>query len=193
MIKKVCVFCASSQKIDKKYFDAAKRLALHLIDHQIHVHYGGGGVGLMGALSDTFLEKKGSITGIIPQFMVDMKWVHPHLENLMIVDTMRERKRRLIEDVDAVIALPGGIGTLEELVEVITLKQLGQFLKPIIIINTNHYYDTFLAFLGEMMQKNFLRVEHEKMWKVIDKPEDTMLAIRSSYSWDGSVVKIAQI
>ena len=126
--RRVSVFCASSNKVDKIYFDATRKLGLTLAEHGIAANYGGGGVGLMGKLADTMLEAGGSIRGIIPQFMVDQGWNHPLVKDMFIVKDMHERKKRLTENIDAFIALPGGVGTLEELLEMMTHKQLGQVL-----------------------------------------------------------------
>lgn len=192
-IKKVCVFCASSPKIDDIYFRDAIALGEILAEKHIELNYGGGSVGLMGALADTMMEKGGVVNGIIPLFMKEMKWAHEKVPNLMLVKDMYERKRLMILDTDAVIALPGGIGTLEELSEVITLKQLGQYYKPVIILNTNGFYDEYIAFLSRMIREKFMRHIHKEIWQVVDKPEDILPSIISSPPWDGSALKYAAV
>jgi len=189
--QRVSVFCASSNKIDKIYFEATRKLGLALADQGIAANYGGGGVGLMGALADTMLEAGGSIRGIIPQFMVEQGWNHPLVKDMLIVKDMHERKKRLSDNIDAFIALPGGVGTLEELLEMMTHKQLGQVLAPIIIINTNQFFDPFLEMLRKMVEEKFMREIHQDIWQVIEDPEDVVSAIEHSPVWDGSAIKYA--
>lgn len=186
MIQSVCVFCASSSKVESVYLDAATSFANVCIENHIHVLYGGGGVGLMGALADRILEKNGKITGIIPHFMKEREWAHSNVEEMILVDDMRERKRRLIENVDAVVALPGGVGTLEELLEVITLKQLGRFNKPIIIVNTNGFYDSLFTLFDELIEKRFMHELNKKIWFSINHPSDFLQAVNLSGNWDAS-------
>ena len=112
MISSICVFCASSHKVDKKYFDVAERLANVLVENNITTIYGGGAVGLMGKLADTIIEQHGKIIGIIPSFMMDVEWGHKKISDLIIVKDMHERKKKLIENIDAIVILPGGSGTL---------------------------------------------------------------------------------
>ena len=189
--QRVSVFCASSNKVDKIYFDAARKLGLALAEHGIAANYGGGGVGLMGTLADTMMEAGGSIRGIIPEFMVDQGWNHPFVKDMLIVKDMHERKKKLTENIDAFIALPGGVGTLEELLEMITHKQLGQLLAPIIIINTNQFYYPFLEMLRKMVKEKFMREVHQDIWQVIEDPNDVIKAIENSPVWDGSAIKYA--
>ncbi len=189
--QRVSVFCASSNKVDKIYFDAARKLGLVLAEHGIAANYGGGGVGLMGNLADTMMEAGGSIRGIIPEFMVDQGWNHPLVKDMLIVKDMHERKKKLTENIDAFIALPGGVGTLEELLEMMTHKQLGQLLAPIIIINTNQFFDPFLEMLRKMVEERFMREVHQDIWQVIEDPNDVIKAINRSPVWDGSAIKYA--
>ncbi len=188
MLTTLCVFCASSSRIDKAYMDAARQLADVCIENHVHVLYGGGAVGLMGALSDRIVERKGKITGIIPDFMKSLEWAHEEVSEMIVVEDMRERKKRMIENVDAVIALPGGVGTLEELLEVITLKQLGRFHKPIVIINTNGFYNSLLKLFDEMIEKNFMHDLNRKIWTVIDHPGQLLPAVENSQQWDSSSI-----
>jgi uncharacterized protein (TIGR00730 family) len=188
---RVSVFCASSNKVDKIYFDAARRLGIALVEHGIAANYGGGGVGLMGMLADTMMKAGGSIRGIIPQFMVDQGWDHPRVKDMIIVRDMHMRKKKLTEKIDAFIALPGGVGTLEELLEMMTHKQLGQVMAPIIIINTNHFFDPFLNMLRKMVEEKFMREIHQNIWQVIEDPEDIIKAMEHSPAWDGSAIKYA--
>ena len=188
---RISVFCASSAKVDTSYLEAAGRLGKILAGAGIAANYGGGAVGLMGALADSMLSAGGSIRGIIPGFMVEHGWNHPHLKDMLVVKDMHERKKRLAENVDAFVALPGGVGTLEELLEMITLKQLGQVLAPIIIINTNHFFEPFLEMLERMVQERFMRRLHRDIWTVIEQPEEVLEAVRTAPKWDGSAIKYA--
>jgi uncharacterized protein (TIGR00730 family) len=188
---RVSIFCASSNKVDDIYFEATRKLGLALVAHGIAANYGGGGVGLMGILADTMMNAGGSIRGIIPQFMVDQGWNHPEVKDMLVVKDMHERKKKLTENIDAFIALPGGVGTLEELLEMMTHKQLGQVLAPIIIINVNRFFDPFLEMLRKMVQEQFMREIHQDIWQVIKDPEDIVNAIENSPAWDGSAIKYA--
>ena len=189
--QRVSVFCASSDKVDEIYFEAARKLGFALARHGISANYGGGAVGLMGALADTMMQAGGTIRGIIPEFMVEQGWNHRTVSDMLIVKDMHERKKRLTENIDAFIALPGGVGTLEELLEMMTHKQLGQVLAPIIIINTNQFFDPFLEMLRKMVEENFMREIHKDIWQVIEDPEDILKAIEQSPVWDGSAIKFA--
>ena len=171
------------------YLKAARDLGNYLAESNIAANYGCGAFGLMGALADGMLEKKGKITGIIPSFMVDYGWSYPNITETIVTHDMRERKKLLIAGVDAVVALPGGIGTLEEIMEVITLKQLGQFSKPILLLNTNNFYNHLTAFLEEMIRLQFMNDYHRDLWTVVDKPEDVIPAIENDKGWDPKLNK----
>lgn len=190
MISSVSVFCASSQKVDPVYFQDTSELGEILALNHIHVLYGGGAIGLMGCLADTMLNKGGKITGIIPQFMLEQGWGHSKVEHI-VVATMHERKKKLSENTDAIIALPGGVGTLEELLEMITLKQLGKLLIPIVILNTNGYFNPLFSLFEQMIKQHFMRDIHKDIWITINKPSEVLDAIRNAPEWDGSAIKYA--
>ena len=192
-MKSVCIFCASSTKIDEKYHQDAEQLTSLLIQNGYSIIYGGGSVGLMGTIARKTLYMKGEIIGVIPEFMVKMGWGNPNINEMKVVKDMQERKKTMIQNVDAVIALAGGIGTLDEIIEVITLKQLGQYVKPLIILNTNNYYAAFLKQIDKMVEGNFLREEHKDLWQVVKSPEEIMVAINSTDETDNSVIHSAQI
>ena len=132
---RICVYCSSSAKIDKSYFKATEKLAKEFVKNNVEVVFGGGATGLMGKLADTIIENKGKIKGIMPRFMNEVEWAHKKVEDFELTDTMHERKAKFLQNIDGLVALPGGSGTLEELLEAITLKRLGQFTKPIVILN----------------------------------------------------------
>lgn len=190
---RICVYCASSAKIDKAYFDAAERLADAFAKAGVEVVYGGGAAGLMGALADMMLKHGGKIKGILPKFMVDVEWEHKGVSDMVLTETMHERKARFLEDVDALVALPGGCGTLEELLEAITLKRLGQFTKPIIILNTKGYYNPLLEMFEKAVNENFMKDIHLEMWKVVNEPEEVLDAIKNSKPWDKGAINFAAV
>ena len=140
-IKNVCVYSASSTKIAKVYFDVAEELGRLLAEKKINLINGAGCIGLMAATSDAALAAGGTVTGVIPHFMVEQGWHHTGLTRLIETETMHERKRMMADLSDGVIALPGGCGTLEELLEIITWKQLGLYLNPIIILNSSVFFN----------------------------------------------------
>ena len=190
---RICVFCASSAKVAPIFFDEASVLASAIADAGHTIVCGGGAMGLMGCLADATVARGGKIIGIIPEFMKQVEWNHTGLNELITVDTMHRRKELLITDVDAVVALPGGCGTLEELMEVITLKRLGKFTKPIIIVNTNGFYNYLLAFFDEMIAKNFMRPEHKDAWTVVNRSEEVLSAIERAKPWSCEAIHFAAV
>jgi len=192
-MKRICVYCASSNKVDKSYFDAAEKLAIQLVSHNVTVVYGGGANGLMGHLADTVIKNGGHIVGIIPEFMKEVEWMHKQVEEIYVVADMHERKKKLLEGTDALIALPGGSGTLEELLEAISLKRLGLYTKPIIIMNTNDYYAPLIEMLEKSIRENFMSETHRNMWTVVSSPEDIMSAIENSPGWSADAISFAAV
>ena len=190
---RICVYCASSSKVDKMYFDATQKLAEEFTKRGITLVYGGGSMGLMGCMADNVLKNKGTVEGILPRFMEKVEWGHKGLTKLTLVKDMHERKKLLIKDVDAVVALAGGCGTLEELMEVITLKRLGKFTKPIIILNTNGFYDHLEMLLNKMINEHFMRAEHGEIWQFVKHPEEIIPAIENAPDWDSSAIKFAAV
>jgi len=189
----VCIYCASSAYIDPEYFEATRVLARDLVKHDVQVVYGGGAYGLMGTLADTVLEHKGKIKGIMPQFMNEVEWAHKGVTDFEFTHTMHERKARFLEGTDALITLPGGTGTMEELLEAITLKKLGQFTKPIIILNTNNYYDALRVLLERSVEERFMAERHVDMWDFVDDPLDVIPAIRRAKPWSDQAIQFAAV
>ncbi|HEY9112726.1 MAG TPA: TIGR00730 family Rossman fold protein [Rhodanobacteraceae bacterium] len=181
---RICVYCASSNQADPRYRDAAFRLGELLAGDGHSIVYGGGSAGSMGALADGALSKGGEVIGILPRFMADLEWGHPGLTRLDLVDDMRERKHGLLTDSDAVVALPGGCGTLEELFEAITLKRLGLYFNPIILLDTLGYWGPLDAFLHQVIAQRFMNAEHALMWSRVAEPEAVLSAIRHAPKWD---------
>lgn len=192
-IQRVCVYCASSQRIDPSFHDAARHLGAHLAAHSVTLVYGGGGTGSMGALADGALAGGGHVIGIIPRFMVDLEWGHSGINELRVVNDMAERKRLMLEGVDACVALPGGSGTLEELIETITSKRLGLFLNPIVIVNPHGFFDPFLDQLERCVEEQFMDPRHREMWQVVDEPEEVLDAIKGAPRWSSEARAFASL
>lgn len=192
-INSVCVYSASSSKIDKVYFEAAGRLGKLFAERRIRLVNGAGSIGLMRSVADAVLENGGEVTGVIPRFMVEQGWHHTELTRLVEVESMHERKQLMADLSDAVIALPGGCGTLEELLEVITWKQLGLYLNPIVILNTNDFFDPLLDQLKRAIDENFMRRQHGDIWHVAATPEEAVELVYRVPVWDASIRKFAAI
>lgn len=178
-IARVCVFCGSNPGTHQEYLDGARRLGRVLASRGIEVIYGGGRVGLMGAMADAVIQAGGKVEGVIPDVLVAKEIAHPRLFRLHVVSSMHERKAMMSSLSDAFIALPGGFGTLDEFCEIVTWGQLGLHRKPCGILNLRNYYDALLAFLNHGASEGFIRQEHRSMVLVNDDPDrllDMMLA-----------------
>ncbi len=189
----VCIFASSSSRINSEYAKAASHLGTLLANAGMDVVFGGGGIGLMGKLADSVLACNGKITGVIPGFMKEEGWDHPGVKEMIITRDMGERKKKMFELADAVLALPGGIGTLEELAEAITLKQLGLFKGSIVILNTLDFYGSLIEFLDHMVDGEFLRFEHKGIWQVASTPEEAMTFLLKNENWIHDPRSIAKI
>ncbi|MGL4994286.1 MAG: TIGR00730 family Rossman fold protein [Bacteroidales bacterium] len=193
MINSVCVYSASSTKIPTSYVEAARRLGAELAKANISCINGGSNRGLMHEISKEVIINGGHTIGVIPQFMIDEGWESRELHELIVTDSMHERKAKMIELADAIIALPGGCGTLEELFEAITWKQLGLHSKPIIVVNIDGFYDPLVTLLERAIEQNFMRDVHAKMWLVVATIEEAVQALHSEHDWDSSLRKFAAI
>ncbi len=189
----IAVYCASSTKIHKDYFDAARAVGTELANHGVNLVNGAGNMGLMAATADACLEAGGTVTGIIPKFMVEQDWHHKGLTELILTENMHERKQAIADISDGCIALPGGCGTLEELLEVITWKQLGLYLNPIVILNIRGYYDHLLQQLQRGIEEHFLGAQHAGIWRVASSPEEAVDLAMTTPKWDANVRKFAAI
>ena len=192
-ITSVTVYCASSTQIDECYFNAARQLGKLLAEKQIRIVNGAGSIGLMKAVSDAALEAGGEVTGVIPSFMVEQGWHHQGLSELRVTETMHERKQLMAELSNGVVALPGGCGTLEELLEIITWKQLGLYVHPVIILNTGGYFDALIEMLHHAVDERFMRPQHKSIWQVANTPEEAVELLYTTPLWDKSVRKLAAI
>lgn len=192
-ITSVCVYCASSTQVASAYREAATELGHLLGERNLRVINGAGNSGLMCVVSDAALAAGGTVTGVIPRFMVEQDWCHKGLTDLVEVDSMHERKQRMADLSDAVIALPGGCGTLEELLEVITWKQLGLYLNPIVILNINGYFDPLLEMFRRAVDEHFMRPQHTALWAVASTPTEAVGLIFSEPVWDANIRKLALV
>ena len=173
-LSSVCVFCGSNGGADPAYLAAAEAVGAGLAQRGIRIVYGGGRVGLMGALADSARAAGGEVVGVMPQALVDREIGHTGIDDLRVVDTMHERKALMVELSDAFVALPGGIGTLEELFEVYTWAQLGIHAKPLALLDVAGYYEPLAAFLDHAVAQRFLRVETRGMLAVADSIEGVL-------------------
>lgn len=193
-IHSLAVYAASSNQVPLSFTTAAARLGEILSKEHVQLIYGGGHAGLMGAIADSCLRNGGEVVGVIPEFMVEQGWEHRGCSELVITKDMHERKRIISERADAFVALPGGIGTFEELLEILTWKQLGLHTKPIGILNVDGYYDNLLRCFEQMVEGRLMRSVHlEAMMSVIGCAEDVLPTLREAPMWDKSIRKSAQL
>jgi uncharacterized protein (TIGR00730 family) len=176
----VCVFCASSANIDERYLADARELGNLLAQGGWRCVNGGGAVGLMGAVTDGTLDAGGEVTGVIPKFMVDNGWCYDRLMDVVVTADMHQRKQMMSNMADDVIALPGGVGTLEELLETLTWRQLGLVRVPVIILNTLGYYDSLLAMLHHAIDEGFMKPSHGQLWQVAATPADAVALLNDN-------------
>jgi uncharacterized protein (TIGR00730 family) len=191
--KTVCVYCASSRACEAVYHDAARQLGGILVDAGYSIIYGGGASGSMGALADGALGRGGRVTGVIPQFMVDLEWGHRGLADLRIVEDMRIRKHMMLTESQGVVALPGGSGTLEELFEALSLKRLGLYTHAIVLVNTRGYFDPLIQLLQHTVAEKFMDERHLQMWQVVETPEEVPHALEHAPPWSSSARAFAAV
>ncbi|MBO5721147.1 MAG: TIGR00730 family Rossman fold protein [Bacteroidales bacterium] len=191
--KTVCVYCASSSKVDKVYINAAYSLGKMFVENGIRCVFGAGKTGLMGALARGVMDHNGEIIGVIPEFMVEEGWGNDELTQMEITPSMHSRKEIMAQLSDATIAMPGGCGTLEELMEIITWKQLGLFGGTIIILNINNYYSPLIEMLERAVEENFMREEHRAIWQVATTPREAIKLLSEEMVWREDARKIAAI
>jgi len=189
----VCVYCASSGVSHPEYRAAAHRLGEVLARAGVAIIYGGGAVGSMGALADGALAHGGRVIGILPRFMAELEWGHKGLTDLQLVEDMRTRKHTMLTLSKAAIALPGGSGTLEELLEAITLKRLGLYLNPIVLVNTRGYFTPLLRMLAQAVEERFMDERHLLMWQVVATPEEVPGALANAPAWSTDARSFAAV
>ncbi|MGA9836625.1 MAG: TIGR00730 family Rossman fold protein [Gemmatimonadaceae bacterium] len=179
-IRTLCVFCASSPGANPRYVAATREFGALMARSGRRIVYGGGNTGLMGALADAALAAGGEVVGLMPRHLVDCEVAHRGLTRLDVVASMHERKARLADMADGFVALPGGLGTLEEFTEIWTWGQLGLHAKPYGLLNVAGYYDPLLAFLDHAVSERFVRPEHRAMVRVADDPAMLVTAMESA-------------
>jgi hypothetical protein len=179
-IEGVCVYCGSGKGLESAYAIAARKLGKALADNGIRLIYGGGSLGLMGEVARATLGAGGKVTGVIPEFLGSREHMLKDVDELIVVENMHVRKQLMFDRADAFVALPGGVGTLEELVEQLTWSQLGRHSKPIVVANINGFWDPFLKLLEHMKAETFIRQGLDVHFAVVDKAEDILPAILRS-------------
>lgn len=189
----VCVYCASSTQLDAVYVQAAEELGRLLAANGIRLVNGAGSLGLMKSCADACLAGGGQVTGVIPRFMVEQGWHHTGLTELIVTDDMHSRKQTMARLADGAVALPGGCGTLEELLELITWKQLGIYLNPIVILNVGGFFDPLIAQLDRAVDERFMRPAHKGIWRVAETPREALDLLYATPQWDASVRRFAAI
>ena len=192
-INSICVYCASSTQIDELYFQEARKLGRLLAQQGITLINGAGSMGLMAACTDGCLEAGGKAVGIIPTFMIEADWCHKGLTEIIETDSIHVRQEKMAEMSDGAIVLPGGCGTFAELMELITWKQLGIYLKPIILLNTAGYFDSLLNTLLQAVSQNFMRPVHADIWRVASTPEAALQLALETPLWDTNIRRYAKI
>ena len=192
-LKNVLVFCASSESCRPEYHGAADRLGRDLARADRIVVYGGGAVGSMGALASAAIEEGGRVIGIQPRFMNELEWTHPEIHALELVDDMQERMRRMLAIADAIVALPGGSGTLEELFDALTAKRLGEIVAPVVIVNQAGFFDPLLQQLERCIEERFMDERHRDMWQVVAEPEEVLQALASAPAWSKDALGFATL
>ena len=191
--KRIAVYCASSTQIDECYFRDARQLGRLMGERNITLVNGAGNMGLMAESANGCLEAGGRAIGIIPTFMIKEGWCHDGMSEIIETSDMHSRQAKMAEISDAGIFLPGGCGTFAELMELITWKQLGLYLKPIILLNTNGYFDAILNTLHLAISQNFMRPVHADIWRVAPTPEDALKMAIETPLWDTSIRRFAKI
>ncbi len=184
-MKTICVFCGSSDKIHPHYLAAASQMGAAIAARGMRLVYGAGSTGLMGAVADGALQAGGEVIGVIPEYFNTPRLAHNGLTRLEVVDTLHQRKARMVELADAFIALPGGYGTLEELFEVLTWAQIGLHSKPVGLLNTRGYYDRLLSLVEHARDEGFIYAEHRALFTCSAAPDELLTALENHRSPGG--------
>jgi uncharacterized protein (TIGR00730 family) len=191
--RRILVYCASSQSCAHKHHEIARQVGEVLALGSRVVVYGGGALGSMGSLADGALDAQGEVVGIQPDFMRELGWSHPRLSSLTLVQTMLERKALMLASSDAVVALPGGSGTLDEVFDAITSKRLGLYFNPIVFLNTDGFFDPCLAMLERCSEERFMHEAHREIWRVVEEPGQLLEAIDSAPEWSKDALQFAAV
>jgi uncharacterized protein (TIGR00730 family) len=191
-IRHVCVYCGSSPGTDTAFLAAAQTFGQILAENDVGLVYGGGSIGLMGAVATAVRDNGGRIIGVIPEFLRDREHMFKGASEIIVTKDMHERKRTMFERADAFVALPGGIGTLEELVEQLTWAQLGRHRKPIAIANIRGFWNSFLRVIGDMRERGFIHNDPRLSYHVVDQVEDILPILMAATAADTKEEKIAE-
>ncbi len=176
-IKAVCVFCGASNNAPKEHMESGAEFGQMLASLNIRLVYGGGDCGVMGAVANAVLKKGGQVTGVFPMSLKNIENEHSSLSEIIMVESMHERKRIMFERSDAIVVLPGGFGTMDEMFEIITWKQLLFHNKPIVIFNHNGYWDSLVVLMENIINKGFARPETRDLYKVVDSLDGIIQAV----------------
>ncbi len=180
IINSVCVFCGSRKGSDPAYAVAARDFGAVIVEEGCELVYGGGGIGLMGVIAETVLAGGGKVTGVIPDFLTKYEVGNPGVTDLIVVESMHQRKRVMFEKSDGFVILPGGIGSLDETFEIISWKQLQQHSKPVVVLNVNGYWDPFEALIEAIIKGGFGHHKVKELYTVVDNVNDVFPALRSA-------------
>ena len=180
LVRNICVYCGSAQGADPLYEAAARKLGQTLAQNGVGLVYGGGATGLMGAIASSVLANGGRVTGVIPDFLVNREGILPEIQECVVVGDMHERKRQMFERADAFVALPGGIGTLEELSEQLTWVQLERHTKPVVIADIGGFWQPLLQLFAHMRERRFIQSPFEVRYLVAEKIEDILPMIETA-------------
>ncbi|MGB1547934.1 MAG: TIGR00730 family Rossman fold protein [Alphaproteobacteria bacterium] len=179
-VRAICVYCGSSGRVDPIYLETAREVGRLLAEQGIRLVFGGGGIGLMGAVADATLEGDGEVIGVMPKFLEDIEVAHQRITELIVVDSMHARKQKMFDLADAFLVLPGGYGTLDEMVEMITWKQLRQHDKPILIVNTAGYWDPFAKLVDSIIQHKFARSGDRDLYTMVSSVKEILPALAAA-------------
>ena len=193
MVKSICIYCASSNQIPGKYFQAARELGKLMGQQGITLVNGAGNMGLMQAAADACMEAGGKTIGIIPEFMIAEGWDHKGMTEIIPTSNMHTRQEQMMLLSDAAIVLAGGFGTMAEFCELVTWKQLGLYLKPIIVLNTDGFYNPLFECMRKASNDNFLRKEHMETFIAASTPHEALRLAMETPLWDRSVRRFAKI
>lgn len=189
--RRILVFCASSTACEPHFHEAAADLGRAIARSGHTLVYGGGAVGSMGAMADAALDEGGRVVGIIPRFMRELEWAHHGIHELELVEDMQTRKRLMLETADAIVTLPGGSGTFEELFDAITSKRLGLFAHPLVILNQNGFYDPLFRLLESSVAERFMHEQHLEIWRSVERVDQILPAIEAVEPWPENAVEFA--
>jgi uncharacterized protein (TIGR00730 family) len=177
-IKSLCVFCGSSGNIDQEYINEAQKVGKLLAEYNIRLVYGGSRLGLMGTVADATMQNGGEVLGIIPQYLENIELGHNGISELIVVDSMHSRKMTMFEKSDGFLVLPGGFGTLDETFEILTWKQLHLHEKPVIFLNTKHYWEPLKALVDNIIHERFAVPGHKSLFSMVDNVEEMIEALK---------------